>query len=293
MLIIEMLIIEKILLDSYRLVLQFFPSPFATNTYQSGIKMDNIQIGIRFIGMKPSDIRATELAKIITAFEDMIASTVNRNRQEIPKKELGIGLVFIDEKSVGLKFSTKLPELTIPAYNEITKSISSDKFLQLSSETLKHLREIHNFVKARNSEAEMLIHNGKITVNAILFPKIEIPEHPKIKTQIVIYAKIIRVGGSKPHVTIELPSENSLTCQVKDEALARKIGQRLYTFAGLQGNATLDSDNLDVLEFRVEKLNDYEGRLSLKDTIAQLSSMSGKYYADVNDVEAYVESLRD
>jgi len=86
-------------------------------------------IGLRLTNMKPSDIRAGELAKIIISFEDMIASTVKRSRPQISKDELGVGLVKIEDKSIGLEFSTKLPELTINAYNTITDSVARGNFL--------------------------------------------------------------------------------------------------------------------------------------------------------------------
>ncbi len=255
--------------------------------------MDSEFIGLRLVGMKPADVRAGELARIISSFEDMIASTVNRNRPQISKEDLGIGLVHIEDKSVGLEFATKLPELAVPAYNTITESVASDKFLQLSSETLKHLREIHAFIKANNCEGEMFSRNGHIILKAVLLPKIEIPEHPQITAQTVIYGRVVRVGGAEPRVMFEPASGKTLYCRVKDESLARTIGERLYTWAGLEGTATLDSDSLEVLEFRVEKMTDYEGGLSLKDAFAELSSVASRYYTDVSNADEYVAGLRN
>ncbi len=250
-------------------------------------------IGLRLTGMKPSDIRAGELAKIIVAFEDMIASTVHRTRPQISKDELGVGLIKIEDKSIGLEFSTKLPELTIDAYNVITDSVSNESFLSLSTETLKSLREIHSFIKSKNCEGELFSRNGKTVLKALLLPSTEIPQHPVMKAQTVIYGRILRVGGVDPRVMVEHSSGKTIFCRVKDEALARKIGERLYMWAGLKGSATLDSDSLEILDFKVETVTEYEGSLSLSDSISQLKTLAGEYYADINDVEDYVSSLRD
>lgn len=249
-------------------------------------------IGLRLTGMKPSDIRAGELAKIIVAFEEMIASTVKRNRPQISKEELGVGLVKIEDKSIGLEFATKLPELTIGAYEEITDLVAKGNFLELSGETLDALREIHSFVKSKNCEGELFSRNGKTVLKAVLLPSTEIPQHPKVTAQTVIYGKIVRVGGVDPRVMVEQASGKTIFCRVKDENLARKLGERLYTWAGLEGLATLDSDSLDILEFRVERVTEYEGETSLINVFAQLKELAGKYYADIHNVEKYVSDLR-
>jgi hypothetical protein len=254
--------------------------------------MDNEFIGLRLTGMKPADVRAGELATIISSFEDMIASTVNRSRPQVSKEDLGIGLVHIEDKSVGLEFATKLPELALPAYYTITESVSSEKFLQLSSETLKHLRVIHAFIKTHDCEGEMFSRNGQVAIKAVLLPKIEIPEHPQITSQTLMYGRIVRVGGTEPRVMFDSASGQTLFCRVKDESLARKIGERLYTWAGFEGTVILDSDSLEVLEFRVENMTDYEGGLSFRDAFAALSALTREYYSDVGNADEYVEGLR-
>lgn len=255
--------------------------------------METNFIGLRITGMKPADVRAGELAKILSSFEDMIASTVKRTRPQITKEDLGVGLVNIEDKSIGLEFATKLPELTFPAYKTITKSVAEEQFLDLSSETLRHLREIHHFIKSKNCEGEMFVRNGNVKLEAVILPKTEIPEHPVITSKSTLYGRIIRVGGTRPRVMFETATGKTLFCLVRNEILARRLGERLYTWVGLKGVAILDSDSLEILDFRVEEMTNYEGTLPLSEAIAELSSLAGKYYADIGNVEKYVESLRN
>lgn len=254
--------------------------------------MDSEFIGIRLIGLKPEDLRAGELAKVISQFEDMIAAMVKRDRPLISKDELVVGLVHIENKSVGLEFSTKLPELALPAYFGITDAVATERYLDLPGETLRHLRDFHSFIKSKNCECEMFSRNGKINLKAVLLPKTIIPEHPKITGQILVFGRIIRVGGEEPRVMFDVPNGKTLFCKVKNEDLARQLGQRLYTWVGLQGTAVLNSDTLDITEFRVEEITEYEGKKSIKEVMLDLSALANEYYSDIDDVEEYVHHLR-
>jgi hypothetical protein len=249
-------------------------------------------IGLRLTGLKPADIRAGDLAQLLISFEDMIAATVRRSHPQISKEELGIGLVCIENKSVGLEFATRLPELTFPAYDTITKAIDAEQFLSLSSETLDALRTIHAFIKGKNCDGELFVFNGQVNLRALLLPKTRIPEHPKVTTRLLLYGRIKRVGGAHPHVMIEPASGKTLFCTVKDEALARQLGVRLYTWVGLEGEAEIDSDSLQILKFMVDGLVGYEEAVSFKDAMAELSVVAGQYYSDIDDVEQYIANLR-
>jgi hypothetical protein len=92
---------------------------------------------------------------------------------------------------------------------------------------------------------------------------------------------------------VEPASGRTLFCLVRDEELARKLGERLYTWGGLEGIASLDSDSLEILEFKVEGLTEYEGNRSLRNAFAELKQLVGKYYDDINDVEGYISELRE
>lgn len=111
--------------------------------------------------------------------------------------------------------------------------------------------------------------------------------------QTVIYGRVVRVGGTEPRVMFEAASGKTLFCRVKDEDLARRIGERLYTWVGFEGVAVLDSDSLETVEFRVEKLTDYEGRLSLRDALSELAAVAGPAYAEIENPDEYVAGLRN
>lgn len=111
-------------------------------------------------------------------------------------------------------------------------------------------------------------------------------------SQTTIYGRIVRVGGVDPRVAIEQSSGKTIYCRVKDEVLARKLGERLYYWAGLFGLATIDSDSLGILDFRVDGITQYDGSVTISEAFNQLKSLAGKYYEDVSDVQKYVSDLR-
>ena len=255
--------------------------------------MDTILFGLRFTGIKPPDITAGELAEVISSFEDMVAFTVQHTRPQVPKKQLGIGLIRLEDQSIGLEFSTKLPELTWPAYTMITSAMSQGQYLRLSSDTLKSLRKIQAFARSHECDSEFSSHNGSLKVLAVLSPQVVIPHHPVLQANTVIHAYIKRVGGNDPRVMVQLPNGHGLYCGVKNEAIARQLGAKLYQWAGLVGVARLDSDSLEILEFTVNGLSDYDDTKSVKESIRQLSATTSIYYADVSDVDQYVKDLRE
>lgn len=254
--------------------------------------MDESNIGLRITGIKPEDIRAGELANILKSFEDLIASDIKRHKPQIAKEQLGIGLVKLFDQSIGLEFSTKLPELTIPSFESIARIIEKETYLDLSTETLKHLKEIISFLKLKNCEGEMFIQNGKTDLKAILLPSMVVPEHPILLAKTIVFGRVVRVGGAEPRVMFESSPGKTLYCRVSDEELARKLGERLYTWVGLKGLASLDSDSLEIIEFKVDGMTNFEDSLSITESFRELGKIAGKYYADIQDVEGYIEEMR-
>jgi hypothetical protein len=254
--------------------------------------MDHEQIGLKLHDIKPADIRAGELADLIKAFEDMIAATVAEKAPKIEKDQLGIGLVEINNQSVDLYFDTKLPELIQPAYHKITQNISTSEFLNLTDDTLDHLRIIHRFIKAASVNAEFFTSNGSTVFKATLFPDTDIPAHPRLKIHTTMYGRIFRIGGKKPKVGFETES-GTLYCSVANEDLARELARHLYEWLGLMGEAELKSESLQISEFRVIGITNYRESESIRKSFTGLSEIVGDSFANIQDVDKYINSLRD
>ena len=157
---------------------------------------------IRLAGgdIAPQNIRAGEMAEILEAIEDMLASLVEKDNAVLTKDDLVIGLVNIKEGSVHLQFSSKYPEAVLPAFHEVSKSVNDNDFNALPHNAVKSLKNFSAFIRRKQCNAEFIARNGtpKERVLAVLSPDIKITSLEPLHGETVIYGKVIRVGGRDP-----------------------------------------------------------------------------------------------
>ena len=106
-----------------------------------------------------------------------------------------------------------------------------------------------------------------------------------------IYGKLLQVGGEPPIAIIDVAGTGHLIECTFDKSLARQLGKRIYTWVGLNGTATVEDVNLKVVAFAIEAMTPYKGT-PVDEAFAKLSEIADPYYKDIDDVEAYVDSLR-
>jgi hypothetical protein len=247
---------------------------------------------IRFAGggILPENVRAGEMAEILIAVEDMVSGLVIKEHPKLTKDNLLVGLVSIEKGSLNLQFSSQIPEVTLPAFKQLTKSIKTQDFSSLPGTTLRSLAGFSDFIRKKNCEAEFISNNGRAKVLATLTPDIIISSPDYLKGDSVIYGRVIRVGGREPKAMIETAEGVTVYCEIESEDLARVVGDRLYTWASLKGKAKWDSQSLRLEEFKIVEVSDYGGSVSR--AFEELSLIAGKYFLNILDVEGYVSSLR-
>jgi len=254
--------------------------------------MVQVYLELEINDILPHDIRAGELAQIITSLEDLILEIVKIKNPSITKEILGIGIYKLENNSIDIDVISKVPEVADPAYMLLTNVINSQKFLTLPNKALDHLREIHRITSSYERDANFYVHNGSIKQQASLHQEMIIPAHKNIQTNTTIFGKVIRVGGSTPHVALELSSGKKIYCSVKSEGIAKELGNRLYEWVGVIGHASINPDDLSIDKFHVERMTEYTGELNLVETINELKNAVGNYFSDIDDVDNFVNSLR-
>jgi hypothetical protein len=249
-------------------------------------------IRIRLAGedIAPGTVRSRDLAEIIISAEDAIASLVVRDNPHLKKDEIVVGLVSIGEGSVSLQFATTLPQLVLPAYWEITESIEKDDYENLPPDSIDSLQNITAFTRRRNCQLEFYARDGDREALAVITPQTLITPIPLMTGSTTIHGMVVRVGGRKPKVMIELPDGQSVFCDIEYE-LARQLGQRLYTWVGLRGEAKWRSNDLSLQQFRVDEVTQYQDT-RLTEAMATLSEAAGRYFEGIEDVQRYVSELR-
>lgn len=195
---------------------------------------------IRFAGggILPENVRAGEMAEILNSIEDMVSAMVAKDHPTLTKEDLVVGLVNIKRGSVHLQFSSKIPEVALPAFVQVSKTIKTKKFDALPKTALKSLQTFSSFVHKKNCDAEFITRNGKTKVLATFTPDIQILSAGSLSGETTIYGQVIRVGGREPKAMIETVDGLTVYCDMESEDLARELGERLYTWVSLKGRAT-------------------------------------------------------
>ena len=73
--------------------------------------------------------------------------------------------------------------------------------------------------------------------------------------------------------------------------LAREMAKRLYETIGVRGTARWATRDMSLDEFRIEELTAYRPT-SLTQAMDSLGEVAGKYYEEIEDVDAFVADLR-
>jgi len=258
--------------------------------------MTHASIEIRFTGndIAPGYIRSKEIAEIIEAVEEMIASQVISNNPDFKRDALVVGLSEIRHESLGFQFL--LPssaELTLPAFLEIAESISKNHFNSLSQDTLKPLKKVFNFARKHNCNAEIYERNGDRKLLATITPDTEIPEVTSISGETTLYGEITRVGGAdskNPKIQFKT-IDGELIYGSTSKLLAEIAGTKLYKQVGLIGIARWNAETFEVEEFCVTAISEYEYS-SPVEAFSALSEQFSSVFDSIQDVTKFVEVVR-
>lgn len=254
-------------------------------------------ISIRLSGgdVSPSKIRSKEIAKLIDAIEDMIASYIVHFNPTVPKEAVVVGLAGLTDKSIGLQFAPNLTEFTIPAVRNIIESLKKLDFSGIPGGTVNGLKVIRGFTSRHNCEAELSVH-GKDTENtdagavAFITPETKIVTKTPLEGETVLYGEVVRVGGETPRVRIRTMSGSFVNCTVSAE-IAKKIAGRLYTEVGLRGDAVWNPDTLGMEKFHIHSLTDYS-ETPIDEAFKELRENFGHIYDKIPDIENLMTEIR-
>jgi len=247
---------------------------------------------IHFVGenISPENIRIGEIAVILDAIENVLLSVVSKKHEGLTKDILTIGLHNVNAGSLGLQFTSKLPEVVTPAFEQVAVSVRNRTIDAIPFESLNHFEKILSFVKRHHAQADFIVVNGISRNLATLTSDFELPKPVHITGQTTIYGEIVRVGGVEPKVEIKTISGQTLYCPFEIE-LASQLGSLLYQLVGLDGNARWNTQNFEIEDFRVTGISIYRD-IPMIEAFQSLSEIVDKYYSDIEDVVAYVAELR-
>lgn len=249
---------------------------------------------IKFSGENifPETIRAKELADILANVEESLTAIILKENAGINAEELVIGLVNIEEGSAKLRFKSSMQAMALTAFALLSTAIMQGDYSKMPLNTIKSVKAISDFTKKRNCIAEFRTRADSAEPLASITPQTEIiiPETVQIKGETTIYGKVIRVGGVSPKAMIKLTDKQTVYCDIKED-LAKSIGHKLYSWVGLSGMATWNTEDYSLESFKIDKITEYED-IPITKSISELSSAVGKHLRDKIDVIKMISELR-
>lgn len=244
-------------------------------------------------GVKPDVVPARELAELIIATEEAISSIALQRNPGLNPDEIIVGLVQIENKSLGLSFASSSPDVVGSAFNEMAASITRRSFTGLPTKSLRGLRVLAEFNNTHNCRTQFW--NGETTAREPLAEmdvgfEMYLPEENFIRGETVIYGRVERVGGVDPKARVRLSEHEVVSCRL-NENLAKELGAHLYAQVGLRGQATWDASDHSLAYFRVDEILPFEDAGAVSAAYALNDAAQGAYDA-VNDVPGFVRRLR-
>jgi len=240
--------------------------------------------------ISPDSIRIGEIATILDAFEKVLLSIISQDHPTLTKDAITIGLHRVNEGSLGLQFTSRLPEVVTPAFHQAAQSIHLGVEDHLPPDSIPDFEKILSFVKRHQAQADFIVINGRAEKLATLTPDYEIPKPVFISGQTTVYGQIVRVGGVEPKVEVKLISGITIYCPF-DVSLASRLGSLLYNTVGLNGEAHWNPRTYEIEEFRVTDIAPYK-ETPLVEAFQSISKIAGKYYDDIENVTGYIAGLR-
>ncbi|MFZ2955915.1 MAG: hypothetical protein WA705_03335 [Candidatus Ozemobacteraceae bacterium] len=254
--------------------------------------MANGTIEISFSGKDfgPESVHSRDLGKIIATVEEMILSAVKQKVGINLPDNFSVSLVGMRKGSIKLTFASATTALAIAAFCMVAETVNGGSLATASRSTANGLQEISSFARKYNCKAEFIRPRCKKRVIATITPKTVLEGVNPIVGPTNIYGRVVRVGGKRPTVTIETTDGKTLTCDSNKE-IARQLGKKLYSVVGLRGMAKWHPYDMDLIDFTIEGIEDYE-ECDIVDAFAELAKIASPHFDAIEDPDAYVRELR-
>ena len=240
----------------------------------------------------PDELKLSELSDYLKQVEKLYSEAVRREFPSQREEEIKLSLVQLKPGSLHLTFEPELKEHGLAVYKNVARAINENRFAEFTTSGLEALRFMASFSTRHQVTTEFRNGSARSKPMAVLTPGMNIEPFPRFTGETIVYGKLLRVGGKTPKIALELENGDRLTCEVDSESLAIDLATRLYQEVGLVGLARWSAKDGKLEEFKVTGITHYESG-SYVEAFNQLSKLVGRYFDDIDDVEAYVAKLRD
>jgi hypothetical protein len=236
-------------------------------------------IGLRFDGngIKPSAVKASEIADLIKSFEYAISDVLELQSKEYNDTFVYLSLDEIKENCLTIKYKSHRP-IVIGAYLTIANAFQTNDYNSLPKTAIDELKTFTRFTKKYNC-AGSFTRADKTVAQFNKDTNIVYTDEGTLSGETVIYGEVRKAGGDNPRATIIVNNDYSASFDVKKE-IAIELAKNLYKDVGLKGIARWDKKNYKILDFKAQSvvLLDYR---PLSDTFLELNQLFGNHLDDI------------
>lgn len=244
-------------------------------------------------GVHPGRIRSKDIGEVMAAVEDVIATMIlNQHDQiEIKKESIVIGVSEIKQGCLELCFDTNDYSLSVPAIDALREAFELNNLIKLPLDVRKGFEKIIGFNKKYKCSSTVTTVEGGLTVFA-LTEESEIPYAPLIKGETVLYGEITRSGGTdSPRIQFKTLSGQTIYCD-SSKKIAVEAGRRLYSEVAVKGIAEWSPEDRQIKTFDIVEILNYESS-NILDAFRGLSDRFSDSFSGIESVESFVSELRE
>lgn len=243
-------------------------------------------------GISPETLKVKAIADYLVVVEEIVAAVAEDERPDLQLKRRGaLGLTSLHGGSIRIAYTAQNPIVGV-VLRKIGRVVDLEEWTSLSSDAIEKIQKLVKLNRTHNSIAEIRESQNDNALLAVFTPETRVAGKQYIVGTTTLYGELLRIGGeNSPTAQIRFARSTSLTCDVKTTELASAMAERLYEAIGVRGTAKWDSDSRELKAFRVEELTEYR-KTSLSSAFESLREVAGKYYEEIEDVNAFVAELR-
>ncbi len=250
---------------------------------------DLIQLKFEGDGLSPSDIRLSELARLLRRFEDYVASQVHQS-EGVPKEEVHISLNSIRHTSATYGVHAPMKDAALHAVCQFGRAVETNNFLGLDPSSRDLAKQIVSFTRRYNCRAHLVARTGKEDYVTTLTPETRVGSAKLIRGETQYYGVLERIGGAEPRFVLRVSTSEAIHGTTSIE-LAIELAHHLYSWVGVHGLATWDPISGDIEDFKITHVLPFKG-IGIVKAMDLLKNAVGEYWDDEEDVAEAVSRIR-
>lgn len=218
-------------------------------------KLTSFKIGDQSIG--PGDVHIRDLRDALEQFEKALIAEAKQHNPDLKTDDLVVALVEISKGSdlLTLEVPKELGEST----KSIEKSVRTGDYSRLSRGAHEALYKLDQKIVPKYRAWGVAAGKWPQKNPPMVSAEKRVPEPIQaatLKSHTTLFGRVIRIGGMTPKIGLEvdgrmIPVEISID-------LAKRVGPRIYEVVGLEGVATWNAGDLQIVDFKATNLLDYD-----------------------------------